>query len=59
VPTIDQVASAMRDQPWGVSESEGRLLFDLILREKPERILELGLRHWDISLLPWPQHYPS
>jgi predicted O-methyltransferase YrrM len=39
---IDRVAIAMRDQPWGVTEQQGRLLYDFVLREKPERILELG-----------------
>ncbi len=36
------VAAAMRDQPWGVTEDQGRQLYDFVLREKPERILELG-----------------
>lgn len=36
------VADAMRDQPLGVTEDQGRQLYDFVLREKPERILELG-----------------
>lgn len=36
------VAAALRDQPWGVTEEQGRQLYDFVLREKPERILELG-----------------
>ena len=39
---IDRVAAAMRDQPWGVTEEQGRLLYSFILREEPEQILELG-----------------
>jgi predicted O-methyltransferase YrrM len=39
---IDRVAAAMQDQPWGVTEEQGRLLYSFILREEPEQILELG-----------------
>ena len=39
---IERVAASMRDQPWGVTEEQGRLLYDFVLRERPERILELG-----------------
>jgi predicted O-methyltransferase YrrM len=39
---IDDVVAAMRSQEWGVTEEQGRLLFDFILREKPRFILELG-----------------
>src|SRR5262245_61633945 len=42
MPTLDNVVAAMRDQAWGVTEQQGRLLFDFIVRERPARILELG-----------------
>jgi predicted O-methyltransferase YrrM len=39
---FNDVAEAMRDQPWGVTQDQGRKLYEFVLREKPERILELG-----------------
>jgi predicted O-methyltransferase YrrM len=39
---IDRVAAAMKEQPWGITEEQGRILYEFILREKPELILELG-----------------
>jgi predicted O-methyltransferase YrrM len=39
---IAQVVEAMRDQPWGATEEQGRLLYDFVLEHRPERILELG-----------------
>jgi predicted O-methyltransferase YrrM len=40
--SIDEVVAAMRSQEWGITEPQGRMLFDFILREKPRSILELG-----------------
>jgi predicted O-methyltransferase YrrM len=39
---FDDVAEAMREQPWGVTRDQGRQLYEFVLREKPEKILELG-----------------
>jgi predicted O-methyltransferase YrrM len=39
---IDDVVAAMSSQEWGISEPQGRMLFEFILREKPSSILELG-----------------
>ena len=39
---IDEVVTAMSTQPWGITESQGRMLHEFILREKPHSILELG-----------------
>src|SRR5277367_4541217 len=32
----------MSTQPWGITEPQGRMLHEFILREKPHSILELG-----------------
>jgi predicted O-methyltransferase YrrM len=40
--SIDVIVRGMRDQPWGVTEEQGRRLYEFVLREKPEQILELG-----------------
>lgn len=32
----------MNTQPWGITEPQGRLLYDFLLHEKPRAILELG-----------------
>jgi len=42
VHSIDAVVAAMSSQPWGITEEQGRMLFEFILREKPGSILELG-----------------
>lgn len=39
---IDDVVAAMQSQEWGITEAQGRMLFDFVLREKPQSILELG-----------------
>jgi predicted O-methyltransferase YrrM len=36
------VNEAMKTQPWGMTEEQGRLIYDFILRTKPVEILELG-----------------
>lgn len=40
--TIDSVVASMKDQPWGITEAQGRLLHEFVLRERPRAILELG-----------------
>lgn len=40
--TVENVTAAMRTQPWGVTEDPGRFLFEFVLREQPEQILEVG-----------------
>lgn len=39
---IDDVVKSMSTQPWGITEEQGRVLFEFILKEKPLSILELG-----------------
>lgn len=39
---FETVNAAMKTQPWGITEEQGRLLYDFILRTKPVEILELG-----------------
>lgn len=40
--SIDLIVDAMSDQPWGVTEEQGRELYQFVLQERPEQILELG-----------------
>ena len=39
---FETVNAAMKTQPWGITEEQGRLIYDFILRTKPAEILELG-----------------
>ena len=39
---FETVNAAMKTQPWGITEEQGRLIYDFILRTKPVEILELG-----------------
>lgn len=39
---FETVNAAMKTQPWGITQEQGRLLYDFILRTKPAEILELG-----------------
>ena len=39
---FETVNAAMKTQPWGITEEQGRLLYDFVVRAKPAEILELG-----------------
>jgi predicted O-methyltransferase YrrM len=39
---FETVNAAMKTQPWGITEEQGRLIYDFVLRTKSAEILELG-----------------
>ena len=39
---FETVNAAMKSQPWGITEEQGRLIYDFVLRSHSQRILELG-----------------
>jgi len=39
---FETVNAAMSTQPWGMTEDQGRLIYDFILRTRPAEIFELG-----------------
>jgi predicted O-methyltransferase YrrM len=36
------IQAAMKSQPWGITEEQGRLIYEFVLRSDSRRILELG-----------------
>jgi predicted O-methyltransferase YrrM len=40
--SVERVVDAMRTQEWGITEPQGRMLYEFVIRERPQSILELG-----------------
>jgi predicted O-methyltransferase YrrM len=39
---FETVNAAMKTQPWGITEEQGRLIYDFVVKTRPAQILELG-----------------